>query len=771
MAAQFQTLRGKVVDKETQAPLIGANIQVMDTAFLAGASSGPDGNFELDSIPVGRVNVQISYLGFEPVMLNQLLLTTGKELVLQVEMIESGILMQEVVVEGNQDKSQPLNEMAMVSARSFSVEETSRYAASFFDPARMAQNYAGVNTGAGYDLENEIIVRGNSPSGILWRLEGIEIPNPNHFSTLGNSGGAVSMLSSSTLSNSDFYTGAFPAEFGNATSGVFDLNLRSGNNQQGEYAFMIGALGLEAAAEGPFSKKHKASYLINYRFSTLAALEAIGLSPVGDVAPEYQDLSFKINVPTKGAGTFALFGLGGTNRAHYSPDQDTTQWEGDYDNWGFEERQKVGSIGLSHRILLSDKSYLRTVAIASLNEGNDWEYSLDSTNYGQRMEYQTRFKETAFRLSSFYHHKFNQRHVLRTGFVISRLGFDFTHDNRDDDYVYTRYFENEGFTSLLQVYAQWKWRMATDLTFTGGLHYTQLFLEGQFSLDPRAALKWNASRNHSFSLSAGLHSKTENLAVYLFDGETPDGEVQFSGRNLELTKSFHLVLGHNWRIREDLRLTTELYYQYLYDVPVESVEGSTHSIINATSVWDVIGIEKASNEGLGRNVGVDITLEKFFARNYYFLLTGSLYDSRYQPINRNWYNTRFNGQYQLNLVGGKEFSLGRKKRNILGLNGKFVLSGGNRFTGVDLEASREAGEAVYLEDQPYGARSGTYFRMDLGVSYRINTRKVTHTLLLDIQNVTNRLNVFVTYYDEDSENIEAYYQTGLFPVFAYRIEF
>ncbi len=770
--AQTQTIRGQVVDKETLAPLTGANIQVLlDTGFHAGTSSDAMGSFQLDAVPVGRITIAITYLGYEPLHFPSVLLTAAKELVLEVEMVESSVLMQEVVVVGNEDKSKPLNEMATVSARSFSVEETSRYAASYFDPARMAQNFAGVNTGSGFDLENEIIVRGNSPAGILWRLDGIEIPNPNHFASLGNSGGAVSMLSSTTLANSDFYTGAFPAEFGNATAGVFDLRLRNGNNQKGEYSFMVGALGLEVGAEGPFTKKHKASFLINYRYSTLAALEAIGLSPAGDVAPAYQDLSFKINIPTSKLGTFSIFGLGGKNRAHFEPEQDTTTWEFKYDNWGFDERQRVGSAGLSHNLLISERGYLRTVAIASFNEGNFFENSLDSIAFDDRLENQTQFTQTAYRLSSYYHHKINAKSSIRTGFIYSRLAFDFFYDDRGDDDILRRYFDNEGYTSLFQLYTQWKHKFSPAWTLVSGVHYTHLFLEHQFSIEPRAALQWQINSNRQLSFSAGLHSKVENLAVYLFEGETPDGEIQASGRDLELTKSLHLVLGYDWRISSNLRLNTELYFQYLFDVPIEGQAGSTKSILNASNVWDVIGIENAQSGGNGRNMGLDVTLEKFFTKQYYFLLTGSVYDSRFRPFDGNWYSTRFNGNYQLNLVGGKEFSVGKRKQNILGFNGKFVISGGNRYTPIDLEASRAAGEAVLLEDQPFSERSGFYYRFDLGLSYRINSEKVTHSLLLDIQNVTNRLNMFVNFYDEDTETIEAFYQTGLFPVFAYRIEF
>ena len=196
--------------------------------------------------------------------------------------------MKAVEITAKEEKNRAQNDLALVSARGFSVEETQRYAGSFDDPGRMAQSYAGV--AAGDDGSNELVVRGNSPRGVLWKMEGMEIPNPNHFSEQGSGGGAISMLKGGMMANSDFYTGAFPAEYGNAASGVFDINLRKGNNQKREYAAQIGLLGVEGAMEGPFKAGYEGSYLVNYRYSTLDMLRAIGIDVVGDQVPVFQGL-------------------------------------------------------------------------------------------------------------------------------------------------------------------------------------------------------------------------------------------------------------------------------------------------------------------------------------------------------------------------------------------------------------------------------------------------------------------------------------------------
>ncbi|GAB5555045.1 MAG: carboxypeptidase-like regulatory domain-containing protein [Saprospiraceae bacterium] len=750
-------------------PLTGATVAVLSLNPIIGAVTDIDGQFMIPAIPVGRHQVSVSYLGYEPLLLSGIILSSGKELVLELEMVESTTQLAEITVSAEDNRSEALNEFASVSARSFSVEETSRYASSLFDPARMAQNFAGVSVGSGDDLFNEIVVRGNSPRGVLWRMEGIEIPNPNHFSGAGSSGGAISMLSSTTLSNSDFYTGAFPAEFGNALSGVFDLKLRNGNNQKQEYSAMIGLLGIELGAEGPFSANGKSSYVINYRYSTLKALETLGLSPVEDILPKYQDLSFKFNFPTAQYGTFALFGLGGNNASSFDPDSDPQNWEGEDDKWGFLEEQQLGIIGLSHQILTSDRSYLRTVISGSINESNSHYYYLDSLrNYQAHDDATDLVSDQSLRLSSTYSHKINRRSTIRTGAIISALKFKFQYDEDNGENL-ERFFDNSGNTQFLQAFLQWKYRWKDNWTFFSGVHYSHFMLNGKKSIEPRTSIQYQASPKTKWSASLGLHSKMEHLAIYLFDGSFPNGDRHQPAKYLDLTKAMHAVIGYNHILGKDLRLNIEAYYQHLYDVPIESDPNSTGSLINASNIWDVIRAEDAVSRGTGRNVGIDLTLEKPFANDYYFLITGSLYDSKFKNLNDQWYNTTYNGNYQMSLLGGKEFRVGQK--NLLAINAKMIFSGGNRFTPLDEAASKALDEAVYFEDRPFAERTGNYQRFDLGFSYKINTQKNTHSIMIDIQNVFNRENLFGQFYNQDSNQIEKYYQTGLFPTLNYRIEF
>ncbi len=767
-----QTVKGKVIDADSKMTLIGVNVLIKTEDQMIGGTTDIDGLFKIKDVPVGRHDIEVSYIGYEPVMMNAIPLSSGKELFLNVEMTESTLDLKTVVVTAKHDKTKTINEMATVSARSFSVEETSRYAAAMYDPSRMVQNYAGVTiSGGSSDLFNEIIVRGNSPRGVLWRLEGIEIPNPNHFGSMGNSGGAISMLSSSTLSNSDFYTGAFPAEFGNATSGVFDLNMRNGNNEKNEYAFMFGALGVEFAAEGPFSKKSRASYLINYRYSTLSLLEAVGLNPAGDVLPKYQDLSFKINVPTKNAGVFSLFGLGGKNTATFAAVADSLAWDDEDDKYGFTENQTVGTIGLSHKFILTDKSYLKTVAAASHEAYvDDYYYYDEKDNYNRVVDEENRFDNNTFRITSTYTNKLNSKNTIRAGFILSHMSYDFNSLINEDD-VLTTYLKNKGDTQMFQSFVHWKHRFDDKLTMNAGAHYTRYFLNGNQSIEPRLALKYQYNPRESISAAVGIHSKPEHVAFYLVEESFGNQQRKTPNKNLDIVKSMHAVLGYDRKIGDNMRLKAEVYYQHLYDVLVDKDSAGIGSIVNVADIWDILGGGEADNSGTARNYGLDLTVERFFNDGYYFMFTGSLFDSKYKAKNGKTYNTRYNSNYQMNLLGGKEFKVGKNKNSTFGINGKVLFAGGNRVTPIDLDASITKGETVWERERFLEGQAPAYFRFDIGLKYKINKKRMTHTIGIDVQNVSNRQNVDFSVFDSGSNTIRDYYQTGLFPNFNYRIEF
>jgi hypothetical protein len=758
-----QTIRGSVYDAHSNQPLIGAYVIIDGTDPIKGSVTYLDGEFRISDVPVGRHTLQISFIGYEDQIIPELLVGSGKEVVLNIELIETITNLEEIVILADQEKGDPLNEMATISALSFNVEETGRYAATFDDPARAALSFAGVR-GAGDDILNEIVIRGNSPRGLLWRIEGVEVPNPNHFGDVGSSAGGISMLSNNMLSRSDFFTGAFPAEYGNALSGVFDINLRKGNNEKREYAIEAGLIGLQAAAEGPLNSDSGGSYLANYRYSTLAVLSDLGILSLSDEDTRFSDLAFNISLPVKKVGAFSLWGLGGISNQTFVANPSEQQ----YFNEAIDV--KMGVMGLKHIYFLDDNTFLETSLSAS-GHLNQWSYdSLNLTTYQVED-----FENKSLRLSTMLNRKFNARNTARVGIVASQLNYNyFSYYYDEDNKEFITDVNDKGDMNRFQSFAQWQHRLSEEISFNLGFHYNRLNLGGQDSFEPRLGTRIGISPGQFLSAGIGVHSRTETPIIYLAQREDDNGDYYMPNKDLEMTKAIHYVVGYENKLLPDIRFKIEAYYQDLYDVIVIKEEFAeedwmkSFAALNTTSGYTSLPL---SNEGSGYNYGLEFTLEKYFTRSYYFLVTTSLFQSKYHGIDRIIRNTRFNGNYTTNLLAGKEFKVGRQKNNLIGLNGKIIWAGNNRSTPIDIEASMNDGNTVYIWDERYSDRLDDYLRIDFGVSYRKNKRNHSSIITLNVQNVTNRLNEGGRYFSDYSNTVQSWEQLGILPNLSYRLEF
>ena len=756
-----QTLRGKISDQVTQAPMMGASVIILGSEPLLGTTTDLDGEFAITKVPVGTYSLKISFIGYRDLILPAVILNSGKETVLQLSLEENISEIQEFVVTAS-EKDRTINDMISVSGRTFSVEETRKFAAAVNDPGRMATSFAGV-VGTD-DGNNNISIRGNSPNGLLWRMEGIDIPNPNHFVNPGSSGGGISILSSQLLTNSDFITGAFAAEYGNALSGVFDLSLRKGNNQKREYTFQAGLLGTDIAMEGPFSKKYKGSYLINYRYSTLSLLSKLGV-PLGDFVTNFQDLSFNFFLPTGLKSSISVFGFGGLSDQKSQAEADSLAWKEDFQRYNSTFFSNTGALGIKHSYMLGKSSFLQTTLLAS---GNEIGSSLDRLD--ERYQSQPRAREgfgnSKITLSSVLNTKLSAKASLRSGIYLNQLYYNMRESGYEEDSEEMRTkIDAQGNSQTVQAFAQLNLRTSDRLTLNMGLHYLQFLLNQSRSLEPRLGLNFQWDEKQRLSFGYGLHSQIQPLGTY-FARLNQNGEESMPNKNLDLSKSHHLVLGYDRSLSPYVRLKVETYYQHLYQIPVKPGSGETYSIINQQ--WGFMS-EPLVNAGLGKNYGVELTLEQFTYRNLYFLLSGSLYNSLYQTEEKVWRNTRFNGNANLTFTGGKEFNW--RKNRVFGVNIKAIYAGGLRDTPIDLEASLDRGETVYEQEETFEIRNPAYFRADLRFSYKVNKPRSTRIWALDIQNATNRKNVFGSYFEPLSGEIKTAYQAPLIPVLSYRVEF
>ncbi|MEZ5070694.1 MAG: TonB-dependent receptor [Bacteroidales bacterium] len=757
-----QVVRGTVIDQTSEAPLPGATVILKTAEGLTGVITDADGVFRAEGVPVGRIHLEVRYVGYEPRIIPELMVSSARPLILEIRLQELAEAIEGVEVRAQPRKDIPINRMAFASARTFTVEETRRFAGGFDDPGRMAASFAGVAGGSPND--NALSIRGNAPKNLLWRIEGVPVPNPNHFAgMLVEGGGIVSLVSGQLLSNSDFFTGAFPTEYGNALSGVFDMNLRVGNEEKRGWGIQAGTLGLDGFGEGPLRKGKKASYLFNYRYSTTALLK--DLIPEGQV-PIFQDLSIKLNFPTKRTGIFSLWGIGGLDRNGSQP-LDSLEWESPDDQMRFRWDGRIGIVGLKHKLLFHESSALNT----SLTASHHW--FADREDFYQPSEGFLEFqrvenRSATLRLSSVLTHKFSRSLSARSGFILSRLGYgiDLRAAPQPGDPAVS-FGEESGSTSLLQAFTQVKWDGKGGLSLTGGLHTMRFLLNQSSTLEPRVGANYTFRNGNSLGLAYGNHSMIEPLPVYFYRTETPTGDVRKPNRNLPPSRAHHLVLTYKKLLLPSLRLSAEAYYQHLYHIPASP--DSEYSLINFRKEYLVA--DSLSSQGTGTNRGIDLTLEKFLGKQYYFLLTGSWIDSRYTNDGIHTYPSRWDYGYVLNLLGGYEFRLGPARDHILGLNLRTVLQGGERTHPVDPDASRAAGTVVYDLTRPWSDRYPPSFFLDFTATLRINKPRHTSTWGIQIKNLLLEESIYYHTYDPTDQSVQLRGQGFIFPNLSYKIEF
>lgn len=760
------TVKGRITDRDSKQPLIDVNVMLLNTSPPIGAVSDADGYFTVTNVNVGRQSIRFSYMGYDEVVVNEILIRSGKETVLNIEMQEKVSELGEVEISAQKDKTRANNDFAAVSVRSFSAEEMNRYAGTLNDPARMAQSFAGVMTAN--DENNQIVVRGNSPRGLLWRMEGVEIPNPNHFAgSEGSTGGGVSMLSSNMLTNTDFLSGAFPGEYGNALSGVFDLNLRKGNSEKHEFTLQAGVLGLEAALEGSFSKKWRGSYLINYRYSTLDILGLMGLKIGGNVLPKYQDVSFNFYFPTKKIGTFTLFGIGGLSSLGEKAVRDTSAWEKLSDKSEYNLMQKLGVLGMTHLFLLKDnKTYIKSTLSYSYTNNGSSDDTLDYDFNPFRLS-QEQFIYQTLRAAVAINTKINSRNMVRVGAIYTNMryrlfseAYSFLSNNTES------LVNHSGYTNMAQAYAQWKHRFSERFQISSGVHFTFSQINNKFYAEPRLSAEWKVTEYQSLTFGTGVHSRVDAMSTYV---SYKNAEGIESNRNLEFSRALHAVLGYNFTFLKQFHLKTEVYAQYLFQLPVGvNATDASFSIVNYDDGFVNMPLQST---GKGYNYGLELTFEKFFSKHYYFVVTASLFNSKYMAADNVWRNTAYNVNYVLNALGGKEFVVGKKKNNIIAINAKVIWRGGQRTTPIDLPASIAANETVYQSDKAFTEKLPDYFRIDFGTSFRRNKKKYSWTLSFDAQNIINRQNVARRVYNPETQQIETARNLGIVPVISFKVEF
>ncbi|MGB0807297.1 MAG: TonB-dependent receptor, partial [Salibacteraceae bacterium] len=552
-----QTVRGTVLDTDSKLPLFGVQIRLVDSDPLVGAVTDMNGNFRFENIPVGRISLNFSYIGFEPITIPNIVVKSGKETILNIHMQESVQQMKEFVVRAYDNKGESLNDMVITSGQSISIEETERFAGSFNDPSRILSNFAGV--GNSQDGGNDIIVRGNSPKYVQWRLEGVEIENPNHFADQNSVGGGISALNNNLLATSDFYTGAFSPEYGDVLSGVYDVKLRSGNNEKLEAIFGLGVMGTDLTLEGPLKKGYGGSFLVNYRYSTISLVNELGLVDISGT-PKFQDATFKLSLPSKKIGTFSIFGLAGASNL-YLEDVKADIWDVPGNNGSskevtedFNKDSYLFNTGINHTISLSKTSFLKTVlSYSSTGIEDDVLENTTTKIYDDQgvlidsvitsdMNYQSSVQTSDFRGAVTYSNKINAKNKIQVGSKYTLSDYKNEQSRLEgqpaERYTMVDFKENIG---TIRNFVSWKHRVNQNITLVGGFHNMNVLLNNKSTLEPRLSASWKVGSKNTFTGGYGKHSTMESLHHYFAKVQQPDGQIVEPNKDLDLLKSDHFV--------------------------------------------------------------------------------------------------------------------------------------------------------------------------------------------------------------------------------------
>jgi hypothetical protein len=532
------------------------------------------------------------------------------------------------------------------------------------------------------------------------------------------------------------------------------MSLRNGDNKKRKHFAQVGLIGLELSSEGPIQKdKQGASYLFNYRFSTVGLLTQLGLD-FGGEAIDFQDLAFNFSFPTQ-KGIFEVFAIGGLSNNVFTAPLDATEREEEKDNTNIDFSGDMGLVGVNYDTYLSPKNRLNFTSILSANINSRISAAVDFPD--QSISDSNQHTMLSSKVS--FDHKLNKGNI-QFGIFNNILTYDFATANTiisESISVEGEQINRVGIFGELDYALGKKWRWSGGVNLTQQLNST---VENEFLVEPRTSFHFQMNKDHSLQLVSGLYSQSNAPRVYHITD-------QLLNTNVRNIKSWQNVLNYTYRTK-NIEWRTEAFYQFLYDVPIADAEiGFNFSVLNGLDGVDVLALE---SEGEGRNIGIETSIRK--TPDYYGWLWGTnatVYKSQYRTNSDEWLNTRFDGSYIFNALVGKEWT--RKRMQTFGIHARANYLGGFRATPIDLSASRDAGQTVFDESDAFTIKQDDYFRVDFSIYRKVERKKYTSTLSLDIQNVFNQKNEAFRFYDSFLDRVVQRQQLGLLPIINYRVQF
>jgi hypothetical protein len=727
-SATEQVLRGRCINSTTQLPVSDASIAVYGASTFK-ATTDSNGNYFLNVV-AGRYSIVVERTGFKSQAKENVVVNAGKEQVYDFELTEFKLDLTTVTVKTEKEQDVPLN--------NWNIQQ---FASVFYDPGRVVNSHSGaVNND---DQGNNMTIRGTSPNYIQWKIEGLEVVNPNHLENAGTindrptlNGGGVSLISAQLLQNSGLQFAPFDPTNGNALSGIFDIRLRKGNDRKMERTIQASLLGTDICLEGPFSSKSQASYLVNFRYSTVGLLSKLGIN-FGDEKINFKDLSFVVAYPFN-RSMLKLYGITGNSENIFRGKTDSSKIEFEKDLLNIDYHSFTSVTGLSFITSLSNTLFVKTAVAYSAK--------VISRNSIPNSSLWTQESST--------HEDYQQQKLSGMSFISKRL----SNKSRVKAGTYINYFVNRINNSvndvqlingtlyepLIQPFISFESDLFKKFELKAGLHAFYQTRINYFSFQPRLTLRYLLTDNQDITFNYGVSSQLQPFTLYLSNKDN---------WNLKPTQSNSFSLTHQVKFRTNT-IKTEIYYQLYTNVAInKQYNFSMFNYFNEQIYFPL------NDYGIGRVYGVDLTYEKHLS-SFYLITSLSVYKSEFSMGQNNFMDSRFNTKYNAAITAGKEYK----------------LKGGNKFINTDFRILSRNGykePAVYHENDQYlyTSQLPSYYRLDIKLSYKKYKEQSTIMWALDIQNLTGTKNITYHYYDRYTQKVEAKYQLGLVPVLSYKILF
>lgn len=770
--AQTGSLEGTVVDARTLEPLVGVNITIKGEIY--GAATNMDGRYAIYGIDAGIYTVLYSMIGYEQVVETDVLIRGSRSTIKNLELSQS-------VVESSDEVTVTAysyferDEEIPVSYRNLSYEEVRRSPGAREDVSRMVQNLPGITPTT--DDRNDLVVRGGSPAEVLYRVDGIEIPNPNHFPTQGATGGPISMLNTQFIEEVSFLAGGFPARYGHKMSGVLDIQYREGNSQSFNGKFDLNFAGAGGNFEGPIGD---GSWMLAFHRSFLDVME--GVLNFGGI-PIYSNLQGKLTYDLGNDTRINILGIAGDDKINIQPEPDAADFEqGEIDTVSYSHvinKNQQYTVGANLRKIWSEKIYSNFVLSRSYNEFFT-NFNIDdkriSRQTGDELNisllesadvYDNTSIERTTELKTEWNVLLDSKSELNFGAYSKAFTFDheiISSPSSDTNQVGTpaqgnRVNFHQSLSPKFGGYASFNRWIGKRLHVNIGTRYDFFNLLESGNWSPRFGLSYRLNDKLTLNAATGVfHQRPEFIHI------TSDSLNQ---ERLSIIRSAHYIAGMDYLLSEATLFSVEIYRKYYSNYPVSAdPDYPFQSTMNSGASYGAsFAANRLVSEGVGRASGIEVLLQKKLISGLYGLISYSFSNIEYKALDNIWRPGDFESEHVGNIVTGYrlnknwEFSL------------KWRYASGRPYTPYDVEESIKAGAGRIDTDAINSARFNPYHRLDLRFDHRSFFQNFTLISYFSIENVYNRKNQNAVFWNSDQERPSFSYQTSFFPVGGFSLEF